>query len=132
MSNNLLLLIARILLAVIFVLAGAMKFTDLSGTAAYIGSVGLPFPAILAPLAAVFEVAGGIAILAGFQTRYTAYLMALFCVVTGVLFHFDPADQIQFTMFLKNLAMAGGFLALANIGAGEYSIDERRGLSFAT
>ncbi len=132
MSNNAVLLAARILLATIFVLAGSMKFADLGGTAAYIGSVGLPLPAVLAPLSAVFEVAGGLAILAGFQTRAVAYLLALFCLVTGALFHFDPANQMQFTMFLKNLAMAGGFLALANTGAGEYSVDQRRGLTLAT
>jgi len=132
MSNNAQLLTARILLAIIFILAGAMKFADLGGTAGYIGSVGLPFPALLAPLSAVFEVAGGLAILAGFQTRGVAYLLALFCLVTGALFHFDPANQMQFTMFLKNVAMAGGFLALAHAGAGEYSIDQRRSLTFAT
>jgi putative oxidoreductase len=119
MSNNAVLLVARILLAIIFVIAGAMKFADLGGTAAYIGSVGLPLTAVLA-------------ILLGIQTRAVAYLLALFCVVTGALFHFDPANQMQFTMFLKNLAIAGGFIALANIGAGEYSVDQKRGLTFAT
>jgi putative oxidoreductase len=132
MSNNAVLLVARILLAIIFVIAGAMKFADLGGTAAYIGSVGLPLPAVLAPLSGAFEVLGGLAILLGIQTRAVAYLLALFCVVTGALFHFDPANPMQFTMFLKNLAIAGGFIALANIGAGEYSVDQKRGLTFAT
>ncbi|MCB1449672.1 MAG: DoxX family protein [Nitratireductor sp.] len=126
MSNNHILLAARILLALIFILAGAMKFGGIEGTAGYIASVGLPAATLLAWLAAIFELVAGIAILVGFQTRNVAYLLAAFCIFTGFVFHFQPADQIQFTMFLKNLAMAGGFLALAVAGAGSLSVDSRR------
>ena len=126
MSNNHILIAARILLALIFILAGAMKFGGIEGTAGYIASVGLPAATLLAWLAAIFELVAGIAILVGFQTRNVAYLLAAFCIFTGFVFHFQPADQIQFTMFLKNLAMAGGFLALAVAGAGSLSVDSRR------
>ena len=126
MSNNHILLAARILLALIFILAGAMKFGGIEGTAGYIASVGLPAATLLAWLAAIFELVAGIAILVGFQTRNVAYLLAAFCIFTGFVFHFQPADQIQFTMFLKNLAMAGGFLALAVAGAGSLSVDGRK------
>ena len=126
MSNNHILLAARILLAIIFILAGAMKFGGIEGTAGYIASAGLPAATLLAWLAAIFELVAGIAILVGFQTRNTAYLLAVFCIFTGFVFHFKPEDQIQFTMFLKNLAMAGGFLALAVAGAGSLSVDGRR------
>ncbi|MEZ5790871.1 MAG: DoxX family protein [Nitratireductor sp.] len=112
--------------ALIFILAGAMKFGGIEGTAGYIASVGLPAATLLAWLAAIFELVAGIAILVGFQTRNVAYLLAAFCIFTGFVFHFQPADQIQFTMFLKNLAMAGGFLALAVAGAGSLSVDSRR------
>ncbi|MEZ5871777.1 MAG: DoxX family protein [Nitratireductor sp.] len=126
MSNNHILLAARILLAIIFILAGAMKFGGIEGTAGYIASVGLPAATLLAWLAAIFELVAGIAILVGFQTRNTAYLLAAFCIFTAFVFHFQPADQTQFIMFLKNLAMAGGFLALAVSGAGSLSVDGRR------
>ena len=126
MSNNHILLAARILLAIIFILAGAMKFGGIEGTAGYIASAGLPAATLLAWLAAIFELVAGIAILVGFQTRNTAYLLAVFCIFTGFVFHFKPEDQFQFTMFLKNLAMAGGFLALAVAGAGSLSVDGRK------
>lgn len=124
--NNLLLLAARILLAIIFVLSGVFKLGDIAGTAGYIGSVGLPAATALAWLAAIFETLAGLAILAGFQTRNAAYLLAAFCVFTGFAFHFQPADQMQFVSFLKNLAIAGGFLALSVAGPGAWSVDARR------
>ncbi|WP_193177114.1 DoxX family protein [Oricola nitratireducens] len=127
MSNSLILLVARILLAFIFILSGWGKFFAIDGTAGYIASVGLPAATLLAWAAAIFELAGGIAILVGFRTRETAWALAAFSVFTGFAFHFHPADQMQMIMFMKNLAMAGGFLALANAGAGALSLDARRG-----
>lgn len=126
MSNNVLLLVARILLAIIFILSGVSKFGDIGGTAGYIGSVGLPAATLLAWLAAITETVAGIAILVGFQTRYAAWFLAIFTVFTGVMFHYAPADQMQMIMFMKNLAIAGGFLALAISGAGSLSVDARR------
>jgi len=122
MSANLSLLAARILLAIIFILAGVGKFADIGGTAGYIGSVGLPAGTLLAWAAAIFEVVGGIAILAGFQTRLVSYALAAFCVVSGVIFHNNFADQTQMIMFLKNLAIAGGLLLLSANGPGAYAI----------
>ena len=67
-----------------------------------------------------------IAILVGFQTRIVSYILALFCVATAFVAHFDFADQMQAINFQKNLAMAGGFLVLAAYGAGALSVDARR------
>lgn len=127
MSNNAVLLVARILLAIIFIMAGLQKFGSIGGTAGYIASVGLPASTLLAWLAAIFETVAGIAILVGFQTRNISYLLALFCVFTGFVFHFQPEDQIQMIMFMKNLAIAGGFLALSVAGPGSISVDAKRG-----
>ncbi len=124
--NSIILLIARVLLALIFVLAGFQKFGAIGGTAGYIESVGLPMPTILAWLAAIFEAVAGLAILVGFRTTIVAWLLALFCVFTGVVFHFDPADQMQMISLMKNLAIAGGFLALAVAGPGAISVDRVR------
>ncbi len=126
MNNNIALLIGRILLAAMFIMAGLMKFGGIAGTAGYIASKGLPAPTILAWLTAIFEVAAGVAILVGFQTKLASYALAAFCILAGFIFHFDPADQVQFTMFLKNITIAGGFLALSVAGAGSYSVDARR------
>ena len=84
-------------------------------------------PSALALPAALFELLGGIAILVGFQTRIVALALAGFCVVTAGLFHANFADQMQMVMFMKNLAMAGGFLTLYAHGAGAMSMDARKG-----
>ncbi|MEL7429187.1 MAG: DoxX family protein [Pseudomonadota bacterium] len=127
MNNSTLLLISRVLLALIFILAGLNKFGNIAGTAGYIGSVGLPMGTLLAWAAAIFEVVAGIAILIGFQTKLAAYALAAFCIVSGAIFHNNFGDQIQFILFMKNLAIAGGFLALAVSGPGSISVDAKRG-----
>jgi len=126
MNNNVALLIGRILLAFIFIMAGASKFGAIAGTAGYIASKGLPAPVMLAWLAAIFELVAGLAILVGFKTKLAAYALAAFCLVAGLIFHFDPSNQAEFISFMKNLAIAGGFLALAVSGPGNLSVDARR------
>jgi len=127
MSSNLQLLIGRVLLSIIFIVAGIGKLGGVAGTAGYMASMGIPLPNITVWLVIALEILGGVAILLGFFTRYAAWALAAFCVASGYLGHFQPEDQMQMTSFMKNLAMAGGFLALAAAGAGSFSIDARRG-----
>lgn len=131
MSNSVVTLIARVLLSIIFILAGLQKFGAIDGTAGYIASVGLPASTLLAWLAAIFETVAGVFILVGFQTKITSWLTAAFCVFTGFLFHYmasaGDASGMQMIMFMKNLAMAGGFLVLGQLGAGALSVDAKRG-----
>ncbi|MHA3978691.1 DoxX family protein [Halovulum sp. GXIMD14794] len=122
--------LARILLAFMFIVSGWGKLGDPAGTAAYIESGGLP--GILVWPTIALELVGGIFILVGFQTRITAFLLAGFSVVAGVLFHYVPAQSaegmaqmMQMIMFNKNLSIAGGFLALVAFGAGPLSVDNR-------
>ena len=124
-------LVARLLLALMFVLAGLSKLAGLEGTAAYIGSAGLPMPGVLALATAVLEIVGGVALAIGYQARIAALALALFTVVASVLFHnfwAVPADQayVQQLMFMKNLAVAGGLLFVFALGAGPASLDARR------
>lgn len=132
MSNSVILLIGRILLSIIFIMSGLQKFGSIEGTAGYIGSVGLPAGVLLAWAAAIVETVGGIAILIGFQTRLAALALAGFCLVAGALFHFDPSDQMQMISFMKNVTIAGGFLALFVSGPGSISVDGRRSGALAT
>ncbi|QKV19236.1 DoxX family protein [Oricola thermophila] len=127
MSNAITLLLARILLAVIFIMSGWGKLFAIDGTAGYIASVGLPAATLLAWAAAIFELVAGLAILVGFRTREAAWLLAAFCVFAGFVFHFQPEDQMQMISFMKNLAIAGGFLSLAVAGAGTLSVDAKLG-----
>mgnify|MGYP000639524115 CR=1 FL=1 len=115
--------VGRILMALIFIIAGFGKLGDVQGFAGYMASGGIP--AILAWPAVLFEILGGLALLVGFMTRPVALALAAFSVVTAFLFHFDMGNQIQQILFLKNLAMAGGYLVLAAHGAGALSVDER-------
>ncbi len=80
----------------------------------------LIYPTIL------FEVGAGLAIMIGYRTRIVALALAASCLVTAFIFHNILGDQTQFTMFMKNLAMAGGFLFLARDGAGRPGLDSRR------
>ena len=100
----------RLMLAAIFILGGAQKLGDLAGTDQYIQSVGMP--AGLALPAAIFELVAGLAIALGIMTRFFSLLLAGFCLLTAVLFHNNFADQMQAANFLKNVAIAGGFLCL--------------------
>jgi putative oxidoreductase len=125
-------LAARILLAALFLPAGLSKLFGFTGTVGYIASVGLPLPMVGAVLAVALELLGGLALIAGYQTRWAAMLMALFTVAAGVLFHnfwAAPAEafQVQQIMFMKNLAIAGGLLALTALGPGAMSLDAKRG-----
>ncbi|WP_462156175.1 DoxX family protein [Pseudoalteromonas piscicida] len=116
-------LFGRVGLSAIFILAAINKIQYFEGNAAYMASSGLPSE--LLPLVIAFELIGGLFILAGAFTQLTAIAFAGFSVVSALLFHFELADQMQFLMFFKNIAMAGGFLALAVSGAGKFSIDSK-------
>lgn len=115
-------LIGRIIIGGFFLIAGLGKIGDVAGTAGYMDSVGIP--GFLAWPAIIFEIALGVAMIIGFKTRLAALAGAAFCVVTAVMFHNNFADQIQMIMFLKNLAIAGGFLMYFAHGAGAYAVDK--------
>ncbi|HEV8332812.1 MAG TPA: DoxX family protein [Steroidobacteraceae bacterium] len=113
----------RILLGAIFLISGLGKIGAYAGTAGYMASVGVP--GALLPAVIALEVLGAIAIIIGWKTRIAAVLLAGFTLLAGVLFHSNFGDQIQMIMFLKNVAITGGFLLLAANGAGALSLDRR-------
>lgn len=115
------LLAGRVLLAAMFILAGWSKIGGYAGTQAFMEKMGVP--GALLPLVILTELGGGLAILAGFQTRIVAVLLAGFTLIAGLIFHYQPADQMQMLLFMKNLSVAGGFLALFAAGPGRFSFD---------
>lgn len=123
--NRYLHLTGRILLATIFLLAGLGKLANPGATAGYMQAMGVPgwlvWPTLL------FEIGAALAIMAGWQTRAVALLLAGFCLVSGAIFHHNFADQVQMILFLKNVSMAGGLLLLVASGAGALSLDARQG-----
>lgn len=116
---SLLSIASRLLLALIFIGAGYGKLgAGYEDTQQYMASAGVP--GALLPLVILVELGGGIALLLGFQTRLAALALAVFSIVSAILFHGTPDQQI---MFMKNLAMAGGLLALTLHGGGRLALD---------
>jgi putative oxidoreductase len=114
----------RILISALFLMSGLGKIGSYAGTAAYMSSLGVP--GALLPAVIALEVFGAIAIVVGWQTKVTAFLLAGFTVLSALIFHSNFADQVQAIMFFKNISIAGGFLLLGANGAGALSIDALR------
>jgi putative oxidoreductase len=118
-------LVARILLGMLFLIAGLGKIGSIEGFAGYMASGGVP--EFLAWPVVAFEIVGGLALILGFQTRIAALALGAFCVVAGFLYDFNPADQQAMISFYKNMALGGGYLALAILGTGSFALDKRFG-----
>lgn len=115
-------LAGRLLLAQIFVFTAVGKMTgDAAPIVEYMESFGVP--GLLYWPSTVFELAAGLAVLAGYQTRIAALLLAGFCLLTTLLFHTDISNNMQMGLLLRNIALAGGFLVLARSGAGPISVE---------
>jgi putative oxidoreductase len=113
----------RVLLSAIFLMSGFGKLADRTGTIQYIESAGLPLPSIAYLVALVCEIGGGLAILVGFKARLAAAVMCLFTLAAALGFHSNFADPNMVIHFMKNVAMAGGFLMIVAFGAGPLSVD---------
>ena len=116
-------LAGRLLLATIFLVAGYEQIHDVAGTQGFMVSKGIP--GVLLYVVIALELLGGVAIVVGWKVRPVAFLLAGYSLLAAVLFHTNFADEQQFYSFLKNLAMAGGFLFLVANGAGSISLDAR-------
>lgn len=113
--------IARVFLGQIFLLSGFFKITGYEGTVGYMEAMGIP--GMLLPWVIALEIGGGVAVIVGWHTRMTAIALAVFTVVAAAIFHSNFSDQMQMIMFMKNIAITGGFILLAVHGAGNYSLD---------
>ena len=115
-------LLARMMMAALFILAGFGKLGAPEKTVDYMTAHGLSaflfFPTI------GFEIIFGLLLLIGFKTRFVAFILAAFTIISAVIFHLDFGDQTQMTQFLKNLTIAGGFLMVAKHGSAHFSIDQ--------
>ena len=115
--------IGRVFIALIFVMSGLNKLGNYANTAGWMDAMGVPDG--LLPVVIVLEVLGGLAIIIGWQTRIASFLLAGFCLLSALLFHNNLGDQNEMIQFMKNVAIAGGFLFLTAHGAGKFSLDNR-------
>ena len=115
--------VGRLLIALIFFISGINKISGYEGTQGYMEAMGVPGG--LLPLVIVTEIVLGLAVFVGYRTRLAAFGLAGFTLLSGILFHANFDDQMQMIMFMKNLAITGGFLLLVAHGAGAWSLDNR-------
>ena len=117
-------LISRVLISLLFLFNGYFKIINYDGTIEWMESYGVP--GIFLTPAIILEIAAPILIIIGYNTRLAASLLAGFCITTAFVFHTDFSNQIQITSFLKNIALAGGFLIIAINGARKFSLDFKK------
>jgi len=130
-STSIVPLFGRILLSLVFILGGVGKITGFSYEEGMVAAKHFPLPAVALGIALVIELVGGLAILTGLFTRFTAWIVFLYMIPTTLVFHnfwaMQGADRIDpMIHFQKNVAIMGGLLLLAAFGAGAYSIDSAR------
>ena len=120
---NILDLCARILISILFFLNGIFKIMKYDGAVSWMESYGIP--GLLIIPAIILEIVGPILIILGYKTKITAAILSVFCLVTAIIFHNDFDNQMQLTSFLKNIAIAGGFLFLVVNGSKKFSLDSK-------
>ena len=116
-------LIGRDFISGIFLLSVYNKIVNYDGTIGWMESFGLP-GFLLIP-AIILEILAPLLIIIGYQTRIAAGALSLFCIATAVIFHTDFSNQMQLIAFMKNIALAGGFLFLVVNGAKGFCLDKK-------
>ena len=122
--ENLIDLIGRLLISALFLISAYNKIFSIDGTISWMEGFGIP-GFLLYPTIAL-EIILPLFVIIGYRARISASLLAIFCISTAFLFHFDFADQMQTILFLKNLGLAGGFLFIVANGTKDWSIDREK------
>ena len=117
-------LLGRILISALFLISSYNKILSIDGTMSWMGGFGVP-GFLLYPTIAL-EIILPLFVIIGYQARVSAGLLAIFCIATAFLFHFNFVDQMQIIAFLKNLGLAGGFLFIVANGTKDWSVDREK------
>ena len=116
-------LIGRIFISLVFLLSGINKIGNYEGTIEWMESIGIP--GIFLIPAIILEIIAPILIIVGYKVKISASLLSIFCIATAIIFHNDFSNQMQFISFMKNIALAGGFLFIVVNGAKDFSLDKK-------
>ena len=120
---NIIDLIGRILLSILFLLNGFFKINNYENTVEWMEGFGMSGLFIIPAI--IIEILGSILIIVGYKTKFAAAFLSLFCIITAIIFHNDFDSSSEMTAFLKNIALAGGFLIIFAHGPKKYSIDKK-------
>ena len=123
--TNILDLVARVFISLIFLLSGINKIGNYDGVVGWMESLGM-LGIFLIP-AIILEIVAPMLIMIGYKVKISAALLSVFCVTTAIIFHSDFSDQMQFISFMKNIGLAGGFLFIVVNGAKDFSLDKKLG-----
>ena len=123
--SNILDLVGRIFISLVFLLSGINKIDNYEGTVGWMESLGMPGIFLIPTI--ILEIGAPILIMIGYKVKISAALLSVFCVTTAVIFHNDFSNQMQFISFMKNIALAGGFLFIVVNGAKDFSLDKKLG-----
>jgi len=123
--TNILDLVARVFISLIFLLSGINKIGNYEVTVGWMESIGMP--GIFLIPAIILEIVAPMLIMIGYKVKISAALLSVFCVATAIIFHSDFSDQMQFISFMKNIGLAGGFLFIVVNGAKDFSLDKKLG-----
>ena len=121
--TNILDLVGRIFISLVFLLSGINKIGNYEGTISWMESLGMP--GIFLIPAIILEIGAPILIMIGYKVKISAVLLSLFCLATAIIFHADFSNQMQFVSFMKNIALAGGFLFLVINETKEFSLERK-------
>ena len=121
--TNILDLVGRVFISLVFLLSGINKIGNYEGSVGWMESFGMP--GIFLIPAIILEIVAPILIIIGYKVKITAALLSVFCIVTALIFHTDFSNQMQFVSFMKNIALAGGFLFLVINGTKDFSLERK-------
>ena len=116
-------ILGRLLLSAIFLINGIGKIFNYEGTIQYMENFNVPSYLIIPAI--TVEILFPILLIIGYYTKFSALVLSLFTLALAVIFHTDFSNQMQLMSFLKNIAIAGGFLIIFVYGPGKYSIDHK-------
>ena len=122
--SNLIDFIGRLLISALFLLSAYNKIFSIDGTMSWMEGFGIP-GFLLYPTIGL-EIILPLFIINGYKVKLSASLLAIFCILTAFIFHFDFTDQVQTISFLKNIGLAGGFLFIVANGTKEWSVDKKK------